>query len=101
MLSLIVASFSAVESIREILHSRHITRTDAGNREMANETPVKLMTANEVRASFLDYFTKEREHSYYHSSSVIPHDDPTLLFANAGMNQVGLLPKMKAIGTED
>jgi len=44
------------------------------------------ITANEVRKQFLDFF-KEREHPYFHSSSTIPHDDPTLLFANAGMNQ--------------
>lgn len=43
-------------------------------------------TANEVRQLFLDFF-KERQHLYIHSSSTIPLDDPTLLFANAGMNQ--------------
>ncbi|KAG7910157.1 hypothetical protein KL906_002062 [Ogataea polymorpha] len=43
-------------------------------------------TATKVRNTFLDYF-KERGHTFVSSSSVIPHDDPTLLFANAGMNQ--------------
>ncbi|KAG7692102.1 hypothetical protein KL930_001536 [Ogataea haglerorum] len=43
-------------------------------------------TATKVRNTFLDYF-KDRGHTFVPSSSVIPHDDPTLLFANAGMNQ--------------
>lgn len=44
------------------------------------------LTATEIRQMFLDFFFK-KEHDYRHSSSTIPHDDPTLLFANAGMNQ--------------
>lgn len=42
--------------------------------------------ASKVRDTFLNFF-KERGHTFVPSSSVIPHDDPTLLFANAGMNQ--------------
>jgi len=45
-----------------------------------------MMTANEVRASFLRFFS-ERGHRIVPSSPVIPIDDPTLLFTNAGMNQ--------------
>lgn len=44
------------------------------------------LTGNEVRAAYIDFF-KQRDHIYVHSSSTIPLDDPTLLFANAGMNQ--------------
>uniref|UniRef100_A0A915EI58 Alanine--tRNA ligase n=1 Tax=Ditylenchus dipsaci TaxID=166011 RepID=A0A915EI58_9BILA len=52
---------------------------------MASEIP--SLSGSEVRAAFIDFFVQEKKHVYQHSSSVIPHDDPTLLFANAGMNQ--------------
>lgn len=44
------------------------------------------MLTQEIRRKFLQYF-RERNHSIIPSSPVIPHDDPTLLFINAGMNQ--------------
>nr|KAF6408758.1 hypothetical protein HJG63_000021 [Rousettus aegyptiacus] len=44
------------------------------------------ITASEIRQRFIDFF-KRNEHTYVHSSATIPLDDPTLLFANAGMNQ--------------
>ncbi|XP_064579000.1 alanine--tRNA ligase, cytoplasmic [Zonotrichia leucophrys gambelii] len=47
------------------------------------ETP---LTASQIRQRFIDFF-RENQHTYVHSSSTIPLDDPTLLFANAGMNQ--------------
>ena len=45
------------------------------------------LTGNDVRRIFIEFF-HEKQHTYWHSSSVIPLDDPTLLFTNAGMNQV-------------
>ncbi|EJU04465.1 hypothetical protein DACRYDRAFT_20988 [Dacryopinax primogenitus] len=42
--------------------------------------------ADKVRQTFIDYF-KARGHTFWPSSSTIPYEDPTLLFANAGMNQ--------------
>ncbi|CEG71324.1 Putative Alanyl-tRNA synthetase [Rhizopus microsporus] len=41
---------------------------------------------NKVRSTFIKFF-EENGHTFVPSSSTIPHDDPTLLFANAGMNQ--------------
>jgi len=44
------------------------------------------LTSGQIRDIFIDFF-KQNEHNYVHSSRTIPHNDPTLLFANAGMNQ--------------
>jgi len=45
-----------------------------------------MIKTSEIRQSFLDYF-KENDHKLIPSSPVIPYDDPTLLFINAGMCQ--------------
>jgi hypothetical protein len=44
------------------------------------------MTSNEIRSSFLKFF-EERGHRIVLSSPLVPGDDPTSLFTNAGMNQ--------------
>ncbi len=44
------------------------------------------MTGNDIRSKFIEYF-KKNGHTAIESSALVPHDDPTLLFTNAGMVQ--------------
>ena len=44
------------------------------------------MNSSEIRSTFLNYF-KKNGHEIVHSSPLVPHNDPTLMFANSGMVQ--------------
>lgn len=47
---------------------------------------MKNNSANNIRSTFTDYFVKNG-HEHVHSSPLVPHNDPTLMFTNAGMVQ--------------
>src|SRR5437899_2283880 len=45
-----------------------------------------MLTGSQIRRKFLEFFV-QKGHREVHSSSLVPYNDPTLLFTNAGMNQ--------------
>lgn len=78
--------FTHINYTHFILQKRAFSQTMSVYTNPATNQKVKEWPASKVRDTFLNYF-KEKNHTFVPSSSVIPHSDPTLLFANAGMNQ--------------
>lgn len=55
-----------------------------------------VLCSNEIRKRFVDYFVKENGHKFIKSSPVVPYNDPTIAFVNAGMCQVRIFKKFYA-----
>jgi alanyl-tRNA synthetase len=56
------------------------------HRPMLESMRNPMLTGSEIRRKFLDFFV-QKGHREVHSSALVPANDPTLLFTNAGMNQ--------------
>jgi alanyl-tRNA synthetase len=69
---------------------QHLNRTTSlplRKMSSSSQDDPSTWSSTRIRQEFLGYFA-QNNHTFVLSSSTIPYDDPTLLFANAGMNQV-------------
>ena len=78
-------------AIAETSPNWHIARysergADRSRREEFGQAKRIMTGVNHIRSAFVDYFAR-RDHEVAPSSSLVPHNDPTLMFTNAGMVQ--------------
>lgn len=89
------SAFFVVSRVRPERETRKTMKTTRGKifgtfvvpeKRQAIDTTPYMMTANEIRQAYLDFFA-ERGHHVVPSAPMVIKDDPTLMFTNAGMNQ--------------
>ncbi|KAH9603555.1 hypothetical protein KSS87_001690 [Heliosperma pusillum] len=68
------------------IHKPRLSRSCFASTVMTLQSKTVDWSSNNVRNTFIEFFQK-KEHNFWKSSPVVPVNDPTLLFANAGMNQ--------------
>eukprot|EP01036_Dinobryon_divergens_P029414 gene29414-38508_t len=76
---------SRINSAEESLAERE--KELAALNQSVEKMSVNEWTAAKIRSTFINFFKDKKGHVYWPSSPVVPVNDPTLLFANAGMNQ--------------
>lgn len=84
-LTALQARVAALEALVEERDAR-IAELERAVDTLTTTSPAGRWTAKEVRKAFIEFF-EENQHTFWPSSPCVPYDDPTLLFANAGMNQ--------------
>lgn len=82
------SSAAFVPTIRRPRHSTFSTTSSLLlSASSSSSSTTTEWTTDQVRSTFVDYFTKQHDHTLQPSSPCAPLNDPTLLFTNAGMNQ--------------